>query len=142
MNRQHPQRTTPCILLVDDFDDAREMYEAYLRFRGFATITAADALEALHLAKEHRPDLILMDAGLPGMSGWEAVEALKADPELRQIPVVMLTGHVLVESRREAERVGADGFIGKPCLPDDLVSEVKRVLGSNPPPKLRRSKPA
>lgn len=121
------------VLLVDDFLDAREMYESYLEHAGFIVLTAHDAAAALGIARTEYPDIILMDAGLPGMSGWDAVRILKADARLLHIPVLMLTGHVLEESRQEAERAGADGFISKPCLPDDLVAEIRHALGLGGP---------
>jgi CheY-like chemotaxis protein len=118
----------PTILLIEDFDDAREMYTEYLEYSGFLVITAADAKRGLELAEARQPDLILMDAGLPGMTGWEACSSLKASPTTRAIPVLMLTGHVFGGSRKQSIQVGADGFLAKPCLPDDLVREIRRVL--------------
>jgi DNA-binding response OmpR family regulator len=116
------------ILLVDDFEDARDMYTTYLKFDGFAVLTASTAIEAIDLAITEQPDLILMDAGLPGMTGWEAIAALKADDRTRTIPVLMLTGHVLRESQERAAEAGADGFIPKPCLPDELSREIRHAL--------------
>ncbi len=116
------------ILLVDDFIDAREMYTTYLEFEGFSVITASSAIEAIKLAVGEQPDLILMDAGLPGMTGWDAIVELKSDKRTRNIPVLMLTGHVLKESQERAAEAGADGFIPKPCLPDELSREIKRAL--------------
>jgi CheY-like chemotaxis protein len=121
------------ILLVDDFADAREMYTTYLRYDGFDVVTAATAAEALALAEAERPDLILMDAGLPGMTGWEAITVLKRNPMTRSIPVLMLTGHVLQESQDRAAEAGADGFIPKPCLPDELAREIRHALKSPAP---------
>jgi len=116
------------ILLVDDFEDAREMYMTYLEFDGFEVMTASTAVEAIEVAGREKPDLILMDAGLPGMTGWEAIAALKADEHTRMIPVLMLTGHVLRESQERAAEAGADGFIPKPCLPDELSREIRHAL--------------
>ena len=116
------------ILLVDDFVDAREMYTTYLEFEGFSVITASSAVEAIKIAVGEQPDLILMDAGLPGMTGWDAIVELKGDKRTRNIPVLMLTGHVLKESQERAAEAGADGFIPKPCLPDELSREIKRAL--------------
>ena len=118
----------PTILLIEDFDDAREMYADYLEFSGFRVLTAPDAKRGLELADARQPDLILMDAGLPGMSGWEACSNLKASPRTRAIPVIMLTGHVFGGSRKQSIQVGADGFLAKPCLPDDLVREIRLAL--------------
>ena len=116
------------ILLVDDFADAREMYSTYLEFEGFSVLSASSAVEAIALAVSEHPDLILMDAGLPGMTGWDAITELKADARTRDIPVLMLTGHVLKESQERAAQAGADGFIPKPCLPDELSREIKSAL--------------
>jgi two-component system cell cycle response regulator DivK len=116
------------ILLVDDFEDARDMYTTYLKFDGFSVVTASTAIEAIELAIAEQPDLILMDAGLPGMTGWDAIAALKADERTRTIPVLMLTGHVLRESQERAAEAGADGFIPKPCLPDELSREIRHAL--------------
>jgi CheY-like chemotaxis protein len=74
------------------------------------------------------PDLILMDLSLPGMDGWEATRRLKADEKTRHIPIVALTGHALAGASDGARRAGCDSFVTKPCLPDDLVVEVRRML--------------
>jgi CheY-like chemotaxis protein len=69
-----------------------------------------------------------MDLSLPGMDGWEATRRLKADDATRRIPVVALTGHALAGASEGAKRAGCDSFVTKPCLPDDLVVEVRRML--------------
>ena len=119
----------PLILVVDDYDDAREMYAEYLRFCGFRVADARNGNEALEQAFTLMPDLILMDLSLPGMDGWEATRQLKADERTRQIPVVALTGHALAGASEGAKKAGCDSFVTKPCLPDDLVVEVRRMLG-------------
>ena len=118
----------PLVLLIEDFDDAREMYLEYLQFNGLRVAGAADALKGLEMAAELSPDIILMDAALPGLSGWDAITRLKANPATRHIPVLMLTGHVLNDARERALAVGADGFIAKPCLPDELTRQIVAVL--------------
>nr|MDQ3346975.1 response regulator [Acidobacteriota bacterium] len=77
----------PLILLVDDFDDAREMYRDYLAFAGFRVQTACDGREAVEKARALSPDLILMDLSLPVVDGWEATRILKADPATRHLLV-------------------------------------------------------
>ena len=119
----------PLILVVDDYEDAREMYAEYLRFCGFRVAEARNGNEALEQAFSLMPDLILMDLSLPGMDGWEATRQLKADPRTARIPVVALTGHALAGASEGAKRAGCDSFVTKPCLPDDLVVEVRRMLG-------------
>ena len=118
----------PLILVVDDYEDAREMYAEYLRFCGFRVAEARNGNEALDQAFTLMPDLILMDLSLPGMDGWEATRQLKADERTRQIPVVALTGHALAGASEGAKKAGCDSFVTKPCLPDDLVVEVRRML--------------
>ena len=120
----------PLILVVDDYEDAREMYAEYLRFCGFRVAEARNGNEALDQAFTLMPDLILMDLSLPGMDGWEATRQLKADERTRQIPVVALTGHALAGASEGAKRAGCDSFVTKPCLPDDLVVEVRRMLNA------------
>src|ERR1700687_1622923 len=88
-----PER--PCVLLVDDYPDARVMYTEYLKYSGFEVVEAADGIEALRQALESMPDIILMDLSLPLMDGWEATRRLKADPRTATIPIVALTGHAL-----------------------------------------------
>jgi CheY-like chemotaxis protein len=120
----------PLILVVDDYQDAREMYAEYLQFSGFRVAEARNGNEAVEQAFALKPDLILMDLSLPGMDGWEATRRLKADATTKHIPIVALTGHALAGASEGAKRAGCDSFVTKPCLPDDLVVEVRRMLGT------------
>ena len=122
------QPDAPLILVVDDYQDAREMYAEYLQFSGFRVAEARNGNEAVAQAFSLRPDLILMDLSLPGMDGWEATRRLKADESTRHIPIVALTGHALAGASDGAKKAGCDSFVTKPCLPDDLVVEVRRML--------------
>jgi two-component system, cell cycle response regulator DivK len=123
-------QNAPLILVVDDYQDAREMYAEYLQFSGFRVAEARNGNEAVAQAFSLRPDLILMDLSLPGMDGWEATRLLKADDRTKHIPVVALTGHALAGASEGAKRAGCDSFVTKPCLPDDLVVEVRRMLSA------------
>ena len=118
----------PRVLLVDDYPDAREMYSEYLQFSGFDVVQAANGMEALQQALEANPDIILMDLSLPVMDGWEATRRLKADKRTAAIPVVALTGHALAGISEGAKKAGCDAFVTKPCLPEDLVKEIQRIL--------------
>ena len=100
----------PTVLLIEDFDDAREMYSEYLEFSGLTPRGAADAVRGLRLADELQPSVILMDAALPGLSGWDAIQQLKDNPRTAHIPVLMLTGHVLGDARERALAAGANRF--------------------------------
>ncbi|HSP81657.1 MAG TPA: response regulator [Myxococcaceae bacterium] len=121
---------TPLVLIVDDYQDAREMYAEYLEFSGFRVVEARNGAEALEKARELGPAIILMDLSLPVMDGWEATRRLKEDASTRGIPVVALTGHALDGHSREAQDAGCDAYVTKPCLPDALVKEVQRVLAA------------
>ena len=133
----------PRVLVVDDYPDAREMYSEYLEFSGFEVIQAVNGMEALQRAIDATPDIILMDLSLPVMDGWEATRRLKEDARTNSIPVVALTGHALAGISEGAIKAGCDAFVTKPCLPEDLVKEIRRVLDrvpqSTPARKTRRS---
>ena len=118
----------PLILIVDDNLDAREMYGMYLAHSGFRWVEAVNGQDAITQTATERPALILMDATMPSMDGWEATRLLKKDPFTKGIPLVMLTAHAFQEHRDKALEAGADGFLAKPVLPDDLVREIRRVL--------------
>ncbi len=118
----------PLILVVEDFDDAREMYRDYLQFSGFRVETARDGREAIEKARRLHPDLVLMDLSLPGIDGWEATRLLKSDPATKNILIVALSAHALATEGDRARNAGCDGFIAKPCLPPDLVEEISKYL--------------
>jgi CheY-like chemotaxis protein len=119
---------SPLILVVEDFDDAREMYRDYLEFSGFRVETARDGREAIDKATKIQPDLILMDLSLPGIDGWEATRILKASAETSHLLIVALSAHALAAEGDRARAAGCDGFIAKPCLPSDLVEEIGHYL--------------
>jgi CheY-like chemotaxis protein len=121
-------REQPLVLVVEDYQDAREMYTAYLQFSGFDVAEAGNGLEAIEKAQELLPDIVLMDLALPRMDGWEATRRLKSDARTRHIPIVALTGHALAGHAEGAREAGCDAFVTKPCLPDALVAEIKRLL--------------
>jgi two-component system cell cycle response regulator DivK len=120
----------PLVLVVDDFADNREMYSEFLSYSGYEVIEARNGKEAIEAAVDKTPDIIVMDLSLPVMDGWEATRRLKADQRTHAIPVVALTGHVLAGHSQGAREAGCDSFLAKPCLPDQLVAEIKRMLES------------
>jgi two-component system cell cycle response regulator DivK len=141
-------REQPLVLVVEDYQDAREMYAAYLQFSGFEVAEAANGVDAVAKTRELLPDIVLMDLALPQMDGWEATRRLKGDPATRHIPIVALTGHALAGHAEGAKQAGCDAFVTKPCLPDALVAEIRRLLDLQEPgsdtgrdgPKPRSSK--
>jgi CheY-like chemotaxis protein len=120
------------VLVVEDYQDAREMYVEYLKFSGFRVAEARNGVEAIETATAVLPDIILMDLALPRMDGWEATRRLKTDARTRHIPVIALTGHALAGHAEGARQAGCDAFVTKPCLPDALVAEIRRVLSLHP----------
>jgi two-component system, cell cycle response regulator DivK len=129
-------RLRPTIMIVDDFEDARDIYREYLTFKGYQVVLASNGFEAVQLARNERPSIIFMDLRMPGMTGAEALQELRSDEQLRGVPIIAFTAHAL-----EAERVGAllDGFdevIAKPCLPDELLAAIERLLS---PPSVSTS---
>ena len=123
-----PRRHPPLILLAEDFEDARELYRDYLEFSGFAVRTVTNGREAIDQALVLQPDIILMDASMPVLDGWQATRELKANPATRHIPILALTAHAFDDARQEARSSGCDGFVTKPCLPDDLVARIRATL--------------
>ena len=118
------------VLVVEDYQDAREMYAAYLQFSGYRVAEATNGLEAIEKTLELFPDIILMDLALPKMDGWEATRRLKSDERTKHIPIVALTGHALAGHAEGARQAGCDSFVTKPCLPDALVAEIRRMLAA------------
>ena len=121
---------TCSILLVDDFEDGLEMYQEYLTYRGFHVVAARNGEETVAQARLHRPDIILLDLRMPGMTGTEAMRILRADPSFASTPIIALTAHALDGERRLALGAGFDELIAKPCLPDALVTAVERILNN------------
>jgi CheY-like chemotaxis protein len=99
---------------------------------GFEAIGAADCDEAYRRAWEFHPDIVVTDLTLRDGDAWQLVQDLKREPRTRHIPVVVLTGHAASSLRERAEHEGCAGFFVKPCLPDELATEVRHVLdGTN-----------
>jgi len=125
--RQAPT-PSPLILIVDDNLDSREMYSTYLAHAGFRALEAADGESAIAQAEGQRPALIVMDAAMPGLDGWEAARRLKSAPGTMTIPLIMLTSHAFAQHRDRAAAVGSDLFLAKPILPDELARHISRLL--------------
>jgi two-component system cell cycle response regulator DivK len=127
-----PKGEPPLVLVVDDFPDNRDMYMQYLEFSGLRVAEAQNGHEALQQAFSLLPDLIVMDLSLPGLDGWEATRRLKADARTQAIPVIALTGHALAGHSKGAIEAGCDAFITKPCLPERLLEEIRKMLDGRP----------
>ena len=121
--------SSPVVLVVEDNDLNMELITDVLSLAGFSILTAVDALKALEIAAESHPDLILMDVQLPGMSGLEATERLKADPKTASIPVVAVTSLAMKGDREKSEEAGCVGYITKPIDINTFADEVKKYIG-------------
>jgi two-component system, cell cycle response regulator DivK len=118
-----------CVLLVEDNFDSREIYRQVLEHAGFRVCAVECGGDAIRVARERRPDIILMDIGLPRVNGWEATRILKADAATRSIPVVAITALTSPEDRRRAARIGFEGFLEKPVAPRRVLVEVQGRIG-------------
>jgi two-component system, cell cycle response regulator DivK len=121
-------RLKPLILLVEDQSELRHMYAQQLELSGFDVIEAGNGVDALAHTAAHAPDVVLMDLSLPVLDGWEATRRIKTDARTAHIPVVALTSHDGSGELQRATRAGCDWFVPKPCPPDALVAEIRRVL--------------
>jgi two-component system cell cycle response regulator DivK len=128
MRIEDGQPDCPLVLIVDDFDDNREMFMEFLSFSGFRVAQATTGREAIERAFSLLPDLILMDLSLPELDGLEATRCLKKDERTKCIPVLALTGHAVAGHSRDARAAGCAAFLTKPCLPEVLLGEIRRVL--------------
>jgi two-component system, cell cycle response regulator DivK len=122
----------PTILIVDDYPDALDVWDLYLRASGFEVLRAEDGTEALRCACEEKPDLVVMDLELPGLTGVQVARALRERAETRHIPLIASTGHSLPAKLDEARRAGFDQILIKPCDPAELVEAIRRHLASPP----------
>lgn len=118
----------PLVLVVDDNEDNRDIYASSLRHKGFAVEVAADGAEAVEVARRLRPAIVVMDLGMPGMDGWDAIAALRATPETRDTYVIVVSGFADTTSRKRAREAGCDEFLAKPCLPKVLIERIIAVL--------------
>ena len=120
------------VLLVEDNDLNRDMLSRRLKRREYKILAAIDGESAIQMSRDLRPDLILMDMGLPGINGWDATRAIKADPFTSHIPVIALTAHALHPDREQAMAAGCDAFETKPVDLDRLLATMERVLSCRP----------
>ena len=126
------EHNAPLILVVDDYQDAREMYAEYLQFSGFRVAEARNGNEAVEQAFALLPDLILMDLSLPVVDGWEATRRLKAAEATRAIPVIALTAHAMSGDEELARQAGCDDFDTKPIELPRLLQKIHGLLSASP----------
>ncbi len=117
------------VLLVDDDRDTLALYSLILATFGFRVLPAENGRNALEVAAEHPPDIVVTDLAMPIMDGVELCERLRADPSTSGIPILAVSGQAWNGADDQARRAGCDEVLLKPCLPDRLVEAVGRLIG-------------
>ncbi len=125
------------ILYIEDTENNRILIARRLGQNGYTVLTAENAEQGIALARKENPDLILMDMGLPGVDGWSASRRLKEDPELKRIPIIALTAHVMHGDREKALAAGCDDYETKPFQFSRLIGKIEALLAA-PEPKDHR----
>ena len=116
------------VLIVEDNDKNMKLARDVLQAKGYQTLEAETGEEGVRLAKERKPDLVLMDIQLPGINGIEAFRQIRADPKTARIPVVALTASVTPTDRSQITAAGFDAFVGKPINLKEFLDTVKRLV--------------
>src|SRR5687767_6923958 len=122
------------ILIVEDNEMNRDVLSRRLQRQGYDVLIATAGMDGLRLAYEGRPDLILMDLGMPDIDGWECTKRLKANVDTSAIPIIALTAHAMLGDREKALDAGCDDFDTKPIDFPGLLERMNRLLGSSPTP--------
>jgi two-component system cell cycle response regulator DivK len=120
---------TKRILVVEDQEDNRRIIRDLLASAGYELIEALDGEAGVRLAKSERPDLILMDIQLPLLDGHEATRRIKQTPELRHIPIIVVTSYALSGDDAKAKAAGCDAYVAKPFSPRELLTTIRKFLG-------------
>lgn len=124
------------VLVVDDEPDVLLLCRLNLQQQGHRLLEASDGHTALQLARGERPDVIVLDLMLPGMTGYEVLQSLRADEKTSHIPVLVLTAKSLRADRERSKRMGAAAFLTKPFLPSelcDMIASLEVPVGTDPP---------
>ena len=119
------------ILIIEDNEKNRKLCRDVLQVKGYRTIESETAEEGLDLARSQTPALILMDIQLPGIDGVTAMKQLKADPDMKKIPIIAITASAMTNNRTAMLAEGFDGYQTKPIALKDFLGEVDRVLREN-----------
>jgi two-component system, cell cycle response regulator DivK len=117
------------VLIVEDNELSRDALSRRLQRRGYEIAVAADGEQAVAVAHGAKPDLILMDLGMPGVDGWTATRQLKGDVATRHIPIIVLSAHAMAGDRAQALAAGGDDFDTKPVRFPQLLEKIERLLG-------------
>jgi two-component system cell cycle response regulator DivK len=116
------------ILVIEDQEDNRRIMRDLFTSAGYEVIEALTGEDGVTSAESHRPDLILMDIQLPGIDGYEATRRIKSNPELSQIPIIVVTSYALSGDDARAFEAGCDDYVAKPFSPRELLAKVRKYL--------------
>ena len=124
-----PEGDRPVVLVADDDDDIRDLVAFRLDRAGYEVLRAGDGQQALDLAREHHPDLAVLDVMMPKLTGYDVTRELRANSETSRIPVILLTARVQEADVARGFEAGADDYVKKPFSPQELKARVQAVLG-------------
>jgi DNA-binding response OmpR family regulator len=116
------------ILIAEDEPDIRDLVAFTLRFAGYEVVTGTNGEEAVQIAQKEYPDLILLDVRMPKMTGYDACKLIKADPKLKDVPVVFLSAKGQEAEIQDGMEAGAEEYLLKPFAPDQLTDRVRSIL--------------
>jgi len=122
--------TGKCVLIVEDNELNMKLFHDLLEAHGYATLQTKDGMEALKLAREHRPDLILMDIQLPEVSGLEVTKWIKEDEELKSIPIIAVTAFAMKGDEEKIREGGCEDYLAKPISVTKFLQAVQRFLNN------------
>jgi DNA-binding response OmpR family regulator len=120
------------VLFADDTLDTRDLYAMYFTSRGYHVLTSTDGQSAIEMALAGRPDVIIVDLAMPKLDGISVTRLLKSDPRTQATPIIILTAYPQEAIDGGALEAGADIFLTKPCLPEDLETHVRELLKRTP----------
>jgi two-component system, cell cycle response regulator DivK len=128
----HEQRevsvSNEIVLFADDTLDTRDLYSMYFTSLGYHVFTSTDGQSAIEMALAHRPDVIIVDLSMPKLDGMSVTRLLKSDPRTQDTPIIILTAYPQEAIDSGALEAGADVFLTKPCLPEDLETRVRELV--------------
>jgi CheY-like chemotaxis protein len=130
-----PQR----VLVAEDSTDIRGLWRMWLTFSGFEVDEASNGAEAVSLARSRPPDLVRMDLYMPVMDGVETIKALRADPSTAGVPIIVITAQGTDESMQRAAEAGADAYVAKPVMPDELLQHMRDAFNRKRVPQIVKS---
>lgn len=118
------------ILVIEDNEMNRDMLSRRLVRKGYEVVLAADGLQGMEVARQEKPDLILLDLSLPVVDGWALARLLRAEPETKSIPIIALTSHAMVGDREKALDAGCDDYDTKPVELTRLLDKMSALIGA------------